>query len=1051
MRKYLKRRLAILLSAVMVVSLFVNVNWTVKAEELSSISREDYPDNKDYWIAEDKSFESIIVPAEYSLTIAGANVSARSVTIEAGGCIHIVDNESAEIGQLTIAADGLNVSNGAQIECASKENIPIVGDSKIQLYDGDSDITDSDWEWKTFSYEASESGDGKWYLDVGNQEFEGLRIHTNGATVQYKVDSGSYSDIQMEENGDAEINKSEYEGQNPSTITLKFTTGNEQTIYGIEIKYNDGTNDISKKKPLNENGEYTLDAQYSYEIDVIDWECPMDNQYCIRGVGLDTQNTTVTVGGTTKEFDQVYPFETQQAISLTASETVYKVYAGDCEFSFNNGVYTYTPSEDTAFDILIYASEAWYNYDHVQPGDGQFAVEYEMRRADESDTSSVSCSSPTPVQQITADNRTKLILDNNVTNVLLKISPATGYHYEVFLNGSDVTSSVNNDVYSWTVDSESWWNNPVPEVRFIADGNASGGDYEIEVDFNPDFGTITEADTLPTGITKSGSRPIKYTVQKNTTGTLRINIVPNPGYTIDKLSKDGNTVQWSEDNDHVAYYEFNLSELTASVSMNVEFKSSGTTGEGGNNPGEPQDPKVVIPKHEYAYYVNQSDVNAAKATFKKYLATEIWWEFFNPGRPFSGQYEISTTPDGVNGGIANLESKITLAEKSTTKDQVADLYYYSYEVALSAATAEDDAVVVTGNAYILDNSKQFVVKTGDKYNVVEISDNGAGEANDIRVKGSGDVIVFGNGTCTGGKLETGSTNSNAWHVSQEHSGLANQVANIGCKLIVCSDDFEGVSIKGEHDAAAWNFVNTGVYDTGASSESSATAEVYYGSEFVTIDALTFDNQDSSKAISGISVDTSKISANAVTINTSGNGKYSINFETGYDSIPLVINFNNGTQRYVTVNRVGLNIAENNVNNGNFDAWHGTDHTVKYDTQNIADEKAIYATFYYAGNVRPATPVSLFVTITTNSGVERKVINTTITNTGTRVNGSELGTASQGTDKEYDDFLIWSGSNADYNSIKKVEAIVYSAGSGDSFGGVKVGSGTGVVWNRPVQN
>ena len=120
-------------------------------------------------------------------------------------------------------------------------------------------------------------------------------------------------------------------------------------------------------------------------------------------------------------------------------------------------------------------------------------------------------------------------------------------------------------------------------------------------------------------------------------------------------------------------------------------------------------------------------------------------------------------------------------------------------------------------------------------------------------------------------------------------------------------------------------------------------------------------------------------------------------------------------------------------------------------EQIADEKAIYATFYYAGNVRPATPVSLFVTITTNSGVERKVINTTITNDGTPVGGSVLGTASQGTDKEYDDFLIWSGSNADYNSIKKVEAIVYSAGSGDSFGGVKVGSGTGVVWNRPVQN
>ena len=392
-----------------------------------------------------------------------------------------------------------------------------------------------------------------------------------------------------------------------------------------------------------------------------------------------------------------------------------------------------------------------------------------------------------------------------------------------------------------------------------------------------------------------------------------------------------------------------------------------------------------------------------------------------------------------------------MESKSAEKDSVANLFYYPYQVTLSAATAEEPGVVVTGKAYILDNKKQFIVKTGDKYNVVEITtyrnEQGQTFANDIQVKGSGEVKVFGNGTCTVGSLEADSENTKGWHVTQEHSGLGDDtvIGGLGCRLIVCTDEFTGVSIKGDRDAAAWNFVNVQIYDTGTQS-APAIANVYYGSDTLKIDTIDFDNVSVDNSVTGITVDTTKLPAEAANITLNGS-VYEISFNTGYDSIPLKVQYSDGTTRYVTINRVGLNIDAADVSGSKFEAWHGTSHTVKYNTQNTASGKAIYATFYYQGDTAPTKRVSLFTTVTTSSGVERKVIDTPITNNGTMVSGETLGQANQGTDRYYDDFLIWSGTDAEYNALQKVEAIVYDAGSSDSFGGVKVGSGTGVVWTK----
>ena len=108
---------------------------------------------------------------------------------------------------------------------------------------------------------------------------------------------------------------------------------------------------------------------------------------------------------------------------------------------------------------------------------------------------------------------------------------------------------------------------------------------------------------------------------------------------------------------------------------------------------------------------------------------------------------------------------------------------------------------------------------------------------------------------------------------------------------------------------------------------------------------------------------------------------------------------------------------------------------------------MYATFYYTGDTEPAERVNLFTTVTTSEGVTRKIVADSITQSGWIISGERLGYASQGSDRYYDDFLIWSGTDSEFEALEKIETIVYTPGSEDSFGGVKIGSGAGVTWEK----
>lgn len=611
------------------------------------------------------------------------------------------------------------------------------------------------------------------------------------------------------------------------------------------------------------------------------------------------------------------------------------------------------------------------------------------------------------------------------------------------------------------------------EVQFTDNGQNPPGPedgHDISIDWNgAENGSASFAGSLPGGVTTTNAGRLGLHVGEGVTGTFRLNLIPETGKNVARVEVDGSEKAFAED-ENGCYYLIDLA-TDRSIYITFENAEGGDNppgpGEGGENPPGPgegednppgpedSDPAVAIPAHEYAYFVDTTvDTTAEDALdrMKGYLATEIWHEFFNPdtGRPFAGKYDGITNLEG-------LQAVLSLQPLSSEKDAAAKLYYYEYKLTLS------ETEVVSGKVYVLPTKDDFVVKTVDEagasYHVVTItyyyvdSEDDPGRqnqfSNDVYVRGNvKDWIVFGNGVCSIGTLDTGSETSVAAHITQEHSGLGENepFKNLDCRLIICNDEFDGVKISADRDAAAWNFTNVGVYATSDESSTAPVAEVYYGSESISLKAVQYTDETENKTVAEMTLDTTKLSSDAVSIRKSGS-EFVIDFHTGYDEIPLIVTYDDGTVGYMTLHRVGLSVGHEEVTQNKYKVWHGTDHTVEYTVADFADGKAVYATFYYTGDTEPAERVNLFTTVTMSEGVTRKIVADSITQSGRIISGERLGYASQGSDRYYDDFLIWSGTDSEFEALEKIETIVYTPGSEDSFGGVKIGSGAGVTWEK----
>jgi len=373
---------------------------------------------------------------------------------------------------------------------------------------------------------------------------------------------------------------------------------------------------------------------------------------------------------------------------------------------------------------------------------------------------------------------------------------------------------------------------------------------------------------------------------------------------------------------------------------------------------------------------------------------------------------------------------------------------YNYSVTLP------DNSVASGKIFKLTQVKQGIVrftKNGvNTYQVFDIPERD-GLNTDVLVKGDHDpegMYPFGNGVGIEGFI------TNGYHMGQGASDMEEDatIGGLNFRMSVFQGSDMAVKVNAELTAAPWDFANTGIYEIGSTEYH---AEVFYGNNSLTIKAANFGD---GAVIESVSVDTSKLSASAASISSDGNGTFTVTFNSGYDSIPLLIKFVGDETIYKeTIDRLGINadwasLGDIRGYNG-LNIWHGTDHSVYYDASCFDNqEAAVFATFYYDSPEEPVNRVNLHARITFKDGtVINKNITESITTLGTPVhNGNPadpaLGGGLQGDAQYYDDFVVYACSRADIDKIDNITFFAYEKSNDPSrFGGAKVGSGDGYYW------
>lgn len=371
-----------------------------------------------------------------------------------------------------------------------------------------------------------------------------------------------------------------------------------------------------------------------------------------------------------------------------------------------------------------------------------------------------------------------------------------------------------------------------------------------------------------------------------------------------------------------------------------------------------------------------------------------------------------------------------------------------------------------GIVYKINGADKFILRDGDTYSTIDVTTEsksatdggGAAALKDFDAVKGGRIVVrkvnntvnreeseevpnyeiFGNFAgfpmnYTGWMQDSQDTN----YISLERvwpcagNGIDVSAFDIGCELILYSNDFLGVCVKSSEKAKPWSKENLPIYPTNSGEEE---ATVFFASESIEI-ASPYEAPTNS-TITNITFDGGLTSWNGCTISNTG-GIFTITFGSiFYDKVPLQITYYDGTVKSFVIARTGLSIGDYPAPGGS-DSVDVCGETVIF----TDDNKWLIAAQYYYDSVSPSDRVSLFVKITENDGnVVSKLITNTINNSGIHTDDVD-----DYTYRKYDVFELWRG-KAD-NRPQKIEVIAFVQGSGNEFGGVKLGSGNGIKWTQ----
>ena len=610
------------------------------------------------------------------------------------------------------------------------------------------------------------------------------------------------------------------------------------------------------------------------------------------------------------------------------------------------------------------------------------------------------------------------------------------------------------------------------DTQFIAE-------YQVRFDgCKPNEGCAVTYEVEPAEVKSYDGRTRLVLNKGTTTVNLTISTAENYIYEVWVHGNDG-----PERVDNGVYTWTTWTESgNSDIRPEIVFRSESTDpGEGGGgNAATAQTLATAIEQYIFAYGVGAT--GDICDTLKNKIASELSQRRIGGLNASLGEFmELDMSEAQLSTSISTIAGKISFDEADPTQNGVlADRDCYTFMITLQEANIENGTgeVSATGKVYVLDNETDIVVKTTKNnvaaYSVVTLSGN-ENATTSVYVDGEFDE-VYGNGAWLNG-ISSEDTNIQVFHITQEHAGTLNSFP-MGSKLLVGTTS-KAVSLAYGKDAAAWGFSNANAYSVGTV-DAPTRASVFYGAGSITLGAVDFANRDNEPTITGIEV--LNLPASAVGIAGS-----TITFLTNYDYIKLKITYSDSFG-YLDIVRVGLTIDGHDVQNApggttwngakTFNVWHGTDQSVRYQADNGAG-KVITATFYYDDNTEISrsegtwdsfdqavlqkyetlTRMDLFVTITYTDGTRKSnIVNASAAITrgekAVAVDNGEFnksddtttGYAGQGTCHFYDDYVLWSGSEAEYGKIKSISAIVYT-GDASSLGGVKVGSGTGVTWTN----
>ena len=557
----------------------------------------------------------------------------------------------------------------------------------------------------------------------------------------------------------------------------------------------------------------------------------------------------------------------------------------------------------------------------------------------------------------------------------------------------------------------------------------------------------------------SSSEPYEYRV----TGEDKIYILENPGWAFDHIEAEGDDPENPENS--IINKEGPSEEIIEGTTYKVVRITP--------NPKDndfyyfevrfAKDPNLYLAEKlntlELAF---DATVGSDDSKLKDYIANQIYERYLSSG----SHYRVENT---IFSGCTFEEFKgkviIITDDTEPTKDPVqidgSEAEYFKFKL--------DGLDNFVGIVYKLNGTDQFVLRDGNSYTIIDVGEEGvraaAGEGAEAlkdfdAVQGGKIVVRTVNNTVNKEESEEGpnyeifgnyagfpmnytgrmqdSQDTKYISIEQVMPCASNGIdtsafSSLGCEMILYSKNFLGVCIMNGEKAKPWSKENLPIYPTNSGDEE---ATVFYASDSAIISSPY--GAPAASTIKNVTFSNGSTKWNDCSIEGSVGDTFEITFGSiFYDKVPLIITYTNGTTNSFVIARTGISIGDYPAPGGE-DSVNICEETVEFTDDN---RWVIAAPFYYANSSpEESDRVSLFVKITENDGtVVTKLVSDTINNSGIHTDDSGY------TYNKYDVFELWRGKFD--GRPEKIEVIAFVEGDDDSFGGVKLGSGSGIKWTQ----